>query len=140
MSWIINHVPTTNIELACDERGKPQQKTSSIAHGPFGNIGFSDAMLMKCVRLILQHVLPKGFRRARNLGLHPNSKRLIALLQAVLKVLPTVQPPTPRPAFVCPCCGAPMKVVKRRLLPIAGLPHSAAGRIRTVEMAEGSAM
>ncbi len=32
--------------------------------------------------LILQHVLPKGFRRARNFGfLHPNSKRLIALLQ-----------------------------------------------------------
>jgi hypothetical protein len=30
--------------------------------------------------LILQHVLPKGFRQARNFGfLHPNSKRLIAL-------------------------------------------------------------
>ncbi|MCP5039147.1 MAG: transposase, partial [Rhodobacteraceae bacterium] len=30
--------------------------------------------------LILQHVLPKGFRRARNFGfLHPNSKRLIGL-------------------------------------------------------------
>jgi hypothetical protein len=30
--------------------------------------------------LVLQHVLPKGFRRARNFGfLHPNCKRLIAL-------------------------------------------------------------
>ena len=30
------------------------------------------------LRLVLQHVLPKGFRRARNYGfLHPNSKRLI---------------------------------------------------------------
>ncbi len=29
--------------------------------------------------LVLQHVLPKGFRRARNFGfLHPNCKRLIA--------------------------------------------------------------
>ena len=37
--------------------------------------------------LLLQHVLPKGFRRARNFGfLHPNSKRLIRLLQLVLKV------------------------------------------------------
>ena len=39
--------------------------------------------------LVLQHVLPKGFRRARNFGfLHPNSKRLIALLQVVLKFAP----------------------------------------------------
>ncbi|MEC4678217.1 MAG: transposase, partial [Nitrospirota bacterium] len=29
------------------------------------------------LRLMLQHVLPKGFRRTRNFGfLHPNSKRL----------------------------------------------------------------
>ena len=39
--------------------------------------------------LVLQHVLPKGFRRARNFGfLHPNRKRLIALLQVVLKFAP----------------------------------------------------
>jgi len=35
--------------------------------------------------LVLQHVLPKGFRRARNYGfLHPNSKRLITLLKLTL--------------------------------------------------------
>ena len=35
--------------------------------------------------LVLQHGLPKGFRRARNFGfLHPNCKRLIALLHLVL--------------------------------------------------------
>ena len=39
--------------------------------------------------LVLQHVLPKGFRRARNFGfLHPNCKRLIALLHVVLKFDP----------------------------------------------------
>ncbi len=39
----------------------------------------------KFLWLILQHVLPKGFRRARNFGfLHPNSKRLIALLHYLL--------------------------------------------------------
>ncbi len=31
--------------------------------------------------LVLQHILPKGFRRARNYGfLHPNSKQLIRVL------------------------------------------------------------
>ena len=35
--------------------------------------------------LVLQHVLPRGFRRARNYGfLHPNSKRLIELLHLLV--------------------------------------------------------
>jgi hypothetical protein len=39
--------------------------------------------------LVLQHVLPKGFRRARNFGfLHPNCKRIIALLHVLLKFVP----------------------------------------------------
>lgn len=36
--------------------------------------------------LVLQHVLPKHFRRARNYGfLHPNRRQLIALLRVLLK-------------------------------------------------------
>jgi hypothetical protein len=36
------------------------------------------------LQLLLQKVLPKGFRRARNFGFpHPNSKHLIALLQVL---------------------------------------------------------
>ena len=68
--------------------------------------------------LILQHVLPKGFRRARNFGfLHPNCKRLIALLQILLKFVPyqAASWTRPRPAFVCPCCGAPMTIVRTRI-------------------------
>lgn len=68
--------------------------------------------------LILQHVLPRGFRRARNFGfLHPNSKRLIALLQVVLKVMPIagLSWMKPRPPFLCRCCGAPMRILRRRL-------------------------
>ena len=46
------------------------------------------------LHLLLQHVLPKGFRRARNYGfLHPNKKGLIALLHLVLRIVP--RPPTP---------------------------------------------
>jgi hypothetical protein len=70
--------------------------------------------------LLLQHVLPKGFRRARNFGfLHPNSKRLIQLLRLLLKfelshALPAVKP---RPPLLCPCCGGPMTIVRTRLRP-----------------------
>lgn len=75
--------------------------------------------------LVLQHVLPKGFRRARNFGfLHPNSKRLIALLQVLLKFAPARAPAAieQRPAVLCPCCGASMVVVKTRLRPLFSGP------------------
>lgn len=66
--------------------------------------------------LILQHVLPKGFRRARNFGfLHPNSKRLITLLQVLLKFQPAPPPAKARAPMHCPCCGAVMRIVKRRI-------------------------
>ena len=70
--------------------------------------------------LLLQHVLPKGFRRARNFGfLHPNSKRLIVLLHLVLKlaVNPVQDWVKPRPTFSCPCCGEAMRIVRRRMCP-----------------------
>ena len=75
--------------------------------------------------LVLQHVLPKGFRRARNFGfLHPNSKRLIALLQ-LLVFKPAAKPADPalgslrpvRPLMRCVICGAPMRIVRRRIAP-----------------------
>jgi hypothetical protein len=68
--------------------------------------------------LILQHVLPKGFRRARQFGfLHPNSKRLIGLLQYLLGFDPkkALAQLKARPGLTCPCCGAPMVVMKTRL-------------------------
>jgi hypothetical protein len=69
------------------------------------------------LHLLLQHVLPKGFRRARNYGfLHPNKKALIALLQLVLRIASRPpMPDKPRPAFLCPCCGAPMRILRRRI-------------------------
>lgn len=78
------------------------------------------------LRLVLQHVLPKGFRRARNYGfLHPNSKRLIALLRLLVfkpcGKAPTEQrqtTQTERPRLLCRCCGAAMAIVRRRILPL----------------------
>ena len=61
--------------------------------------------------LVLQHVLPKGFRRVRDYGfLHGNAKRLLSLIQLVLQVLIQACAPRPRPAFKCPMCQAPMQI------------------------------
>ena len=68
--------------------------------------------------LIVQHVLPKGFRRARNFGfLHPNCKRLIALLQVLLKFAPqrSLGWLKKRPSLRCPCCGGEMRIVRTRI-------------------------
>jgi hypothetical protein len=70
---------------------------------------------------LLQHVLPKGFRRARNFGfLHPNSKGLIQLLHYLLKLDPgrSMLWIKKRSPFTCRCCGGDMKIVRTRLPPI----------------------
>ena len=74
----------------------------------------------KFLWLILQHVLPKGFRRARNFGfLHPNSKRLIAVVQYLFGFdpKPALAFLKPRPEIKCPRCGAPMKIIQTRIIP-----------------------
>ena len=68
--------------------------------------------------LILQHVLPKGFRRARNFGfLHANCKRLIGLLHVLLRFDPSrfAPPRKARPPMLCSCCGAVMAIVRTRI-------------------------
>ncbi len=70
--------------------------------------------------LVLQHVLPKGLRRARNFGfLHPNSADAVRLLQLLhLRATPTTTSTAPtRPAWRC-VCGQPMRVVCRRMPPL----------------------
>lgn len=65
------------------------------------------------LRKILLHILPKGFRRARNFGfLHPNS-RLVKLVQLIKRVvIPTSQS---RPTVSCACCGNSMRIVRTRV-------------------------
>jgi len=68
--------------------------------------------------LIMQHVLPKGFRRVRSYGfLHACSKQIIKLLQYLLKFNPTqmLNTITERPTLICPCCGAKMKIIATRI-------------------------
>ena len=65
--------------------------------------------------LLMLHVLPKGFRRARSYGfLHPCSKKLILFLQVVLRVNALgmfLTKMKKRPTITCPVCGAAMKIV-----------------------------
>ncbi len=68
--------------------------------------------------LVLQHVLPKGFRRARNFGfLHPNSKGLIRILQSLKKLDPQklLAVIRKRPQMRCACCGGVMAVERTRI-------------------------
>jgi hypothetical protein len=88
-------------------------KTKKLKYKPISGAKF--------LWLVLQHVLPRGFRRARNFGfLHPNSKRLIHLLQLILKIDPTqrLRKLKQRPQMVCACCGAKMKIIKTMIEPI----------------------
>jgi hypothetical protein len=68
--------------------------------------------------LLVQHVLPKGFRRARDYGfLHGNARALLRLVQWVLQVqqLGRQSIKTPSGRLCCPCCGGAMRVMGYRL-------------------------
>lgn len=62
--------------------------------------------------LVLQHVLPKGFRRVRDYGfLHSNAKRTLSLVQLVLQVIIAARVLRPRPLFTCRQCKVPMTIL-----------------------------
>lgn len=106
--------------LACDQDGSGQV-SFRYRDSQSGKTKIRTMPGADFLHLLLQHVLPKGFRRARNYGfLHPNRKRLIALLHLVLRIGPRPpMPHKPRPAIACPCCGKPMRILRRRLPPMA---------------------
>lgn len=67
------------------------------------------------LQLILQHVLPRGFRRVRDYGfLHGNAKKLLSLIQLILQVIVVGISSRSRPSFKCPCCKTAMKILKFR--------------------------
>ena len=91
--------------------------------------------------LVLQHVLPRGFRRSRNFGLlHPNCRHRQRLNLLRLRMTPQPAaasasgraPQAPalseRPKLQCRCCGAPMVIVRRRILPAVFVNGVQAGK------------
>jgi hypothetical protein len=77
----------------------------------------------KFLYLLMLHVLPKGFRRARGYGfLHPRSKKLVQFLQMVLRVpgFKIITAVKNRTTLVCPLCGTAMKIIKTMIpLPLS---------------------
>lgn len=64
------------------------------------------------LRLVLQHVLPRRFRRVRDHGfLHGNARRLLTLVQRVLCVRLPAPTARPRPVIACPQCRSAMHVI-----------------------------
>lgn len=62
--------------------------------------------------LLLQHVLPKGFRRVRDYGfLHGNAKKILSLVQRVLGLFVEPLAKRPRPPFTCPTCKTAMHII-----------------------------
>ena len=71
--------------------------------------------------LLMHHVLPKGFRKTRCYGfLHPCSKKIIKLLQLILRFDPRMMFKNlkPRAKIICKCCGAKMSII-RTMIPAA---------------------
>ncbi len=76
--------------------------------------------------LIVQHIVPKGFRKVRTYGfLHACSKKLIKLLQYLLKFNPVkmLKAIKTRPGFLCKCCGCKMKIIATRIRQKASHQH-----------------
>lgn len=75
------------------------------------------------IHLLLQHCLPKGFRRARDYGfLHGNAKATLKLVQWVFRVsVPTPEPQRSRAKLPCPKCKSAMHFFA------IGLPRPAPG-------------
>ncbi len=67
--------------------------------------------------LLLQHVLPRGFRRTRDYGfLHSNCKKLITLLQYLFRQwVSPFQGEVKKPLILCKACGGTMAIIATRV-------------------------
>lgn len=64
------------------------------------------------LKLILQHVLPKGFRRVRDYGfLHGNAKQTLKRVQWALQVAAPKIEQRERPTWHCKRCGGDMHII-----------------------------
>jgi len=88
------------------------QVTFKYVESKTGNTRYRSLKGEDFLKLILQHVLPKGFRRVRDYGfLHGNAKKLLSLVQLILHVVINEIKLRPRPVFNCPCCKATMVII-----------------------------
>ena len=88
------------------------QVTFKYIESKTGNTRYRTLKGEDFLHLIIQHVLPKGFRRVRDYGfLHGNAKKILSLVQLILQVVIRGIELRPKPAFKCPCCKSPMVII-----------------------------
>ena len=88
------------------------QVTFKYIESKTGDIRYRTLKGEDFLKLIMQHVLPKGFRRVRDYGfLHSNAKKILSLIQLILHVCLKKIEQRPRPFFKCPCCKSPMVIM-----------------------------
>jgi len=88
------------------------QVTFKYIESKTGNTRYRTLKGEDFLHLIMQHVLPKGFRRVRDYGfLHGNAKKLLLLIQLILHVCLKEIEQRPRPVFKCPRCKTPMVIL-----------------------------
>ena len=88
------------------------QVTFKYIESKTGNTRYRTLKGEDFLHLIMQHVLPKGFRRVRDYGfLHGNAKKLLFLVQLILHVGIKRIEQRPKPVFKCPCCKSPMVIM-----------------------------
>jgi hypothetical protein len=95
--------------IVADRNG---EVTFRYVEGSTGEIRYRTLPGEDFLWLVLQHVLPKGFRRVRDYGfLHGNAKRLLRVVQLALRVVIRAAAPKHRPVVRCPSCRAAMRVI-----------------------------
>lgn len=88
-----------------------KQVTFGYVDGDTGQYKTRTIMGEDFLWLVYQHVLPKGFRRVRDIGfLNGNAKLTLRRIQLALNVLVEKYIPQPRPVFACKACGGMMRI------------------------------
>ncbi len=71
---------------------------------------------------LLQHVLPKSFRRIRNFGFMSGNSKNGEKIKNILKMFmspkqqkESLSEPPQRPQFICSCCGSPMEIIDTQI-------------------------
>lgn len=68
------------------------------------------------LKTLVEHVLPKGFRRVREYGfLAPAAKKTLIKLQLLLKAKPPIEPEPKAPKILCKCCKRPMNALIHKI-------------------------
>ncbi|MCM8525391.1 MAG: transposase [Lentisphaeraceae bacterium] len=65
---------------------------------------------------LVQHVLPKGFRRVREYGfLAPAAKKMLTKVQLIFNAKPPIELKPEAPKVICKCCKKPMKMLIHKI-------------------------